>query len=107
MIRRTLPQRRRLATVTTDWQGHAITVGIGYYPEGTIGEVFADTAHGGHMAATVADACVVISLALQFGATVADLLKSVARVPEWRDGIAGEGMASPVGAILAAMTEGL
>jgi hypothetical protein len=108
MSRQALPTRRPSAAFATEWQGHPITVAVGYYPDtGQPGEVFADTAKGGQMQATLSDACVLISIALQSGVPPEALAKSLAREPDMRG---GEQAASPVGAVvdvlLSATTEG-
>jgi hypothetical protein len=101
MIRRALPNRRPMEHFQADWQGHPITVAVGYYPDtGELGEVFADTAHGGQMQATLSDACVLISIALQCGVPPDALAKSLAREPDMRG---GERPASPVGAVVAVL----
>ena len=101
MSRRTLPQRRPNVTMQTSWADpagaqHLFTVTIGFDNHGKPMELFANHAKGA-MAATLADACVVISLALQHGISPADLAKSLPRVPQWPD---GDAPASPVGTIV-------
>lgn len=101
MTRAALPYRRPNATIAAEWQGHAITVTVGYDPQtGEPMEVFCDTAKGGDMAATLSDACVIISLALQHGVTPNALAKSLGRVPVW--GSTDDAPASPIGVIVAA-----
>ena len=87
MTRATLPHRRPNITRAVQWDGHEFSVTIGLDPvTARPAEVFADTAKGGQMQATIADACVVISIALQHGVTAADLAKSLGRVPVlWGD----------------------
>jgi len=103
MTRNHLPQRRPSLTHATTWDGHEITVTIGLYLDGTPGEVFADVAKGA-LRATLADACTVISIALQHGISPGDLAKSIGKVPvmEWTDGamVEVERPASPIGAVL-------
>ena len=103
-MRQTPPNRRPNITVQTEWQGISFSVTPGYNPEtADVCEVFADTAKGGQMQATLADACVLISIALQHGVTLDQLSKSLARVP---DVVAGGGAtlpASPIGAIMEAL----
>jgi hypothetical protein len=103
-MRTTLPQRRPNITRAVEWDGHAFTVTIGLDPATWQPvEVFADTAKGGQMAATLADACVLVSIALQHGIGVEALGKSLGRVPDiWR-GEGAEKPASPVGAVLEAL----
>lgn len=104
MTRAVLPHRRPNATRAVQWDGHEFSVTIGLDPAtGRPAEVFADTAKGGQMQATLADACVVISIALQHGITAADLAKSLGRVPVlWGDEGATQ-PASPLGAVIEAM----
>lgn len=106
MTRATLPQRRPNVTRSAEWDGHAFTVTIGFDPAtGAPMEVFADTTKGGQMAATLADACVVISIALQHGIGVDALSKSLGRVPVLWGAEGQDAPASPVGAILEAITD--
>lgn len=102
MNRQVLPHRRPSATLACDWQGHAITVTVGFDPAtGAVCEVFTSVAVGGQMANLLADACVLISIALQFRIPAADLAKSLGRVPLFgRDAV---GPASAVGTILDAI----
>ena len=100
--RQPLPPRRQSITVSADWNGHAFTVTIGFDADGQPREVFADNAKG-DMQAVISDACVWASIAMQFGAGPGDLAKSLGRIPSWSDGEAGEGPASPIGAIAAAI----
>jgi len=105
--RRRLPARRPSITCQIEWQGQAFTVTVGIDPiTGQPLEVFAGEAKG-QMLATIGDACVALSLAMQYGAPVAELAKSMGQVPEWvLDG--GEMVetvrpASPIGAVVAAI----
>ena len=103
MSRTVLPQRRSNITRAVEWNGHAFTVTIGLDPATwQPAEVFADTAKGGDMAAALADACVILSIALQHGIAPADLAKSLGRVPAW-PGNGETQPASPVGAIVEAI----
>lgn len=100
MTRTPLPDRRPNVTVETAWSGHPITVTVGYDLKGRPMEVFANTRSGGDMAATLADACVLVSIALQHGIPAAALSKSLGRVPDVFSGGGAMVPASPVGAIL-------
>ena len=42
MIRRTLPQRRAAETFDLRFWSQNFTVTVGFYPDGTVGEVFID-----------------------------------------------------------------
>ena len=101
MTRQSLPSRRPSVTYATEWDGHQITVTVGYYLDGTPGEVFADVAKGA-LRAALADACTIISIALQHGISPDDLAKSIGKVPapEWEAGAMGDKPASPIGAVL-------
>ncbi len=104
MTRKILPQRRPNVTHSIDWNGHPLDVTIGFDPEtGQPSEVFANTAKGGDMHATLADTSVILSIVLQHGIAPAELAKSLGRMPVlWAD----EGTtqpASPVGAIVEAI----
>lgn len=108
-LRRRLPTRRPSVTCQIEWQGQAFTVTIGMDPiTGQPLEVFAGEAKG-QMLATIGDACVALSLAMQYGAPVAELAKSMGQVPEWvlRDGemAATVRPASPIGAVVAAILQ--
>lgn len=99
--RATLPTRRPNTTIAADWQGHPFTITIGYDPATAAPrEVFADTAKGGQMQATLADACVLVSIALQHGIAVSALGKSLSRVPDLITGNGAHLPGSPIGTIL-------
>jgi hypothetical protein len=73
-------------TINLDWNGHVFAITAGYAPNGRVREVFASGLRGGSdIQRLVDDACVVISLALQFGARPGDLLRSLGTVPDPRD----------------------
>lgn len=105
MNRQQLPHRRPNLTLETEWNGHPVTVTVGYDLDGQPREVFANTRSGGDMAATLADACVVVSIALQHGIPAAALAKSLGRVPDLHRGGGATAPASPVGTILEAVLE--
>lgn len=106
MTRTPLPTRRPNLTIAADWSGHPVSVTVGFSPTtGQPAEVFADTARGGDMQASIADACVLISLALQHGIAPADLAKSLGRVPAWINGVEADAPASPVGCVVGVVLE--
>lgn len=105
MTRQPLPSRRPNLTTEALWQDHLITVTVGFDMDGTPREVFANTLSGGTMAATLADASVLISIALQHGITPADLAKSLGRVPAWINGEETVAPASPVGTVMQCVME--
>lgn len=100
MNRAILPNRRPNSTIMTEWEGHEIAVTVGYDPAtADPREVFANTPRGGALQGTVADACVVISIALQHGVSPEALSRSLGRVPVWPEPMTAP--ASPIGAIMA------
>jgi hypothetical protein len=113
-MRSPLPTRRPSITTATQWQGHEITVTTSFYPDtGLVGEVFADTTKGGQIAASLADAACLASIALQNGVTPDDLAKSLGQVPNllYRpddpDSLQPEFLpASPVGAMMDVVKRG-
>lgn len=103
MNRKQLAHRRPNMTVETEWNGHPLTVTVGFNPRtGKVAEVFADSIKGGQMADTIRDACVWASLILQSGGTPADLAKSLGRVPDYTG---QERAASPLGIIAQTIME--
>ena len=106
MTRANLPPRRSNVTRAVHWEGHEFTVTIGMDPvTWQPAEVFADTAKGGQMHVTIADACVWASIAMQHGVTPAELAKSLGEVPVLGAPKGTTGPASPLGAIVAAIIE--
>ena len=78
--RRCLPQRRSSATFELNFWGQKFAVGIGYYPDGRIGEVFVSADKiGGQIEALARDAAILISLALQFGAPLETIQHALTR----------------------------
>ncbi len=103
MTRKQLPNRRPNVTVETDWDGHPLSITVGFHPRtGRASEVFADSAKGGQMADTLRDACVWASLILQSGMTPQELTKSLGRVPDYTG---TERAASPLGVIAQVVAE--
>lgn len=105
MTRTALPTRRPNVTTDAIWQDHQITVTVGFDLAGCPREVFADAKRGGAMQATLADACVLISIALQHDVAPTDLSKSLQKVPAWINGEKVDAPASPVGAIIGTVME--
>lgn len=108
MTRTVLPNRRPCVTVDTLINGKAMTIGIGFDPAtGKPMEAFADIAKGTDQQHTISDACVAVSVALQYGVPMDALEHSLGRVPAWvQDGDSmalGDAPASPVGAVLETM----
>ena len=74
--RRNLPQRRASENFDIEFGGigraHQITVG--FYSDGSIGEVFIDGGKSGQDAEAIArDGAILLSLALQYGAALANI----------------------------------
>ena len=104
MTRNRLPGRRPSVGFLTEWQGHEFAVTVGIDPaSGAPLEVFANAKRGA-MHSTIADAAVVISVALQHGATIPELWRSLLLELTFDS---QEVPASPVGAILKAVEDGL
>jgi hypothetical protein len=82
MIRRTLPQRRAAETFGMRFWNQPFTVTVGFYADGTPGEVFIDSGKTGQdIESTARDAAVVLSLALQHGAPIETIRHAVTRNP--------------------------
>jgi hypothetical protein len=92
--RRRLPNRRGAIAVELEHAGHRFRMSVGHYADGTRGEVFLDAAkQNSALDAFAADAAILISLLLQYGATPAEIGHALRRMP---DGAA----ASLVGAVV-------
>ena len=103
-MRRRLPNRRPAVTEEIGVGSMRLTATIGLDRSGQPAEVFLSGAKDGSgLAAILADAAVVISVALQHGIPAAVLGKSIARLPESLDGPA-TAAASPIGAALDLLT---
>ena len=80
MTRRVLPQRRPAETFDLRFWNQPFTVTVGFYPDGTPGEVFIDSRKtGGDVEAIARDAAVVLSLALQHGTPLVTIQRAVTR----------------------------
>ena len=80
MIRRTLPQRRAAETFDLRFWNQLFTVTVGFYPDGTLGEVFIDGGKSGQdVQSTARDAAVVLSLALLHGTPIEMIRHAVTR----------------------------
>lgn len=103
-MRRTLPTRRHCVTASTVWQGHPIEVSVGFDPAtGGVVEAFADIAKGGQMQHTLSDACILASIAMQHGASLDELQKTLGSEKLSVDGRAFVEPTSPIGAALQAV----
>ena len=108
-IRQRLPSRRPSHTETLQVDGQTFTATVGFDPEtGQPRELFLTAGkEGSLLSALLADAAVVISVALQHGVPAAALAKSVGRLPAGPvapvdlDNAPGQKVpASPIGAAL-------
>jgi hypothetical protein len=82
MMRRILPQRRAAETFDLRFWNQPFTVTVGFYADGTPGEVFIDGGKTGQdIQSTARDAAVVLSLTLQHGITIETIRRAVTRNP--------------------------
>jgi len=107
MSRQRLPNRRMNATRTIEAAGQTCTACVGFDQLGRPREVFlAGGKEGSALDALLADAAVVISIALQHGISPSALAKSVGRLPDGPvtpanlDRTTAKCPASPIGAPL-------
>ena len=76
--RNRLAQRRNSENLTLIWEGQQYELTIGFYDDGRIGEVFADSGKSPQtVQQLMSDACILISIALQHNVTVDSLLNSI------------------------------
>jgi hypothetical protein len=80
MSRRILPQRRASENFNIRFWNQDFNVTAGRYPDGSLGEIFIDGGKSGQdVQSTARDAAILLSLALQFGATVETIRHAVTR----------------------------
>ena len=80
MSRRTLSQRRASETFDLRFWSQNFKVTVGFYPDGTPGEVFIDGGKTGQdVQSTARDAAVVLSLGLQHGVSIESIRHAVTR----------------------------
>jgi hypothetical protein len=80
MIRRKLPPRSASETFTVRFWGQAFAVTTGFFPDGTVGEVFISGAKSGQDALSIAcDAAILLSLGLQHGTPIENIRRAVTR----------------------------
>ena len=81
--RKRLPNRRINRTIEINWpvgSDRYYTLSVGFDEDGTVRELFADWQKAGSdLESIIDDACVGYSLALQFGASIASLARSLGR----------------------------
>ena len=100
--RRRLPDRRPNVTVEVDHAGFRLAVTVGFDLGGRPLEVFASgTRIGTDLGHVIADACVLMSLALQHGCPPGRLVRTLGRVPDPGLGPEAARPASVVGAVAA------
>ena len=100
--RRKLPNRRPNVSIEFETEGRAYTVTIGFDP-GTAcpREIFiSDAKAGSGMDATLNDASILASLALQFGRTPQELAAAMSRLGALHQSLEAAQPASPLGAAL-------
>src|ERR1700741_4445800 len=81
-IRRVLPQRRASESFDLDFGGlaRAHTITIGFYDDGTIGEVFINGGKSGEQVEGIArDAPVILPPGVQFGVDLANIKSAITR----------------------------
>ena len=99
ITRRTLPQRRAAETFGMRFWNQPFTVTVGFYADGTPGEVFIDGGKTGQdIQSTARDAAVLLSLAMQHGIPIEAIKQAVTRNS---DGEAASILGAIVDALLA------
>ena len=87
MPRESLPERRINCTVKVQWKEHTFYLTVGFYDSylKRPGEIFADSGKTSEtVQQLVKDACVIISLALQYGVPPVAFSKSIPRYDDGR-----------------------
>jgi hypothetical protein len=99
-MREKLPHRRASDLFECTYDGRAFHVGVGFFEDGRVAELFIDAPKtASQMSAVMRDAAVLISLALQYGTPLEELKDAVTRLED------GKTPASPISAILDSVTE--
>ncbi len=99
--RRGLSTRRESETHAIVVEGATFSVTVGYFGDGAPGEIFmAGPKVGSALDAVLADAAILASLALQYGAPPAALAKSMSRVPSADPWSPATAPASPIAAAM-------
>jgi hypothetical protein len=92
--RNRLPHRRAAETIAFEHAGAGFSLTAGYYPDGRVGEVFLNADRANSLLDFIAaDAAILTSLALQYGAPLDEIRHALKRDSR------GEA-ASPIGAAL-------
>jgi hypothetical protein len=104
VTRTPLPTRRQNRLADIQHEGRRYTVCIGYDAAGQPKEVFVDGAkEGSGMRAILSDACILVSIALQYGAQPFELRHSLGLVPAFHEGKPTEVRASLIGVLVDAL----
>lgn len=102
LTRKRLHNRRHNLTIALKHGSHTFFIGFGFDDNLRIMEVFGNSAKlTSDMDFLVSDACIVISIALQYGISPAEMLHSAKMMPDLADG--KEKPASLIGVILNAI----
>ena len=79
-MRQTLPQRRAAETFDLKFWSQPFTVTVGFFDDGTPGEIFINSRKtGGDVEAVARDAAVTLSLGLQHGVPIESIRHAVTR----------------------------
>jgi ribonucleoside-diphosphate reductase alpha chain len=79
MERQRLPDRRSHQVLAVDHAGFRLTVGVGRFDDGRLGEIFIDTHKGGTAIDTILrDSAILASFALQAGIDAVTIRKALA-----------------------------
>ena len=104
MTRTPLPTRRQNRLHDIEFGGRSYTICVGYDFAGMPREVFVDgPKHGSDMQATLSDACILASIALQYGAQPFELRHSLGMVPAFHEGRETQVRASLIGVLVDAL----
>jgi hypothetical protein len=77
-----LPNRRGATALELEDAGHRYRMHVGYFPDGSIGELFLDAAkQNSGLDAFASDAAILVSLLLQHGASPAEIGHALRRAP--------------------------
>lgn len=111
MTRTPLPERRESRLVDIEFDGRRYTICVGFDLAGQPREVFVDgdrspvagAKEGSAMRAILSDACILASIALQYGARPFELRHSLGVVPAFHEGHETQKRASLIGALIDAL----
>src|SRR5262245_57115440 len=97
--RHRLPNRRACHTFNFELEAHAFTASVGFFSDGRISELFlANSKHGNHLDTNARDGAILLSFALQHGADIEAVRRSLCRDSDGR-------ALGPVGAALDLIAE--